>query len=49
MGEGLRRLRDWAKFRARLASNGQVEDVDTEKGRSIPKLKSENSNPFLDD
>ncbi len=49
MGEGLRRLRDWAKFRARLASNGQVEEVDTEKGKFIPRLKSENSNPFLDD
>lgn len=48
MGESLRKLREWAKFRARLASNGAVEDVDIEKSKAIPKLKSEVNNPFID-
>lgn len=48
MGEGLRKLREWAKFRARMASSGVVEDIDVEKGRAIPKLKSEVNNPFID-
>ncbi len=48
MGEGLRKLREWAKFRARTASNGAVEDIDVEKGKAIPKLKSEANNPFID-
>ncbi len=48
MGESLRKLRDWAKFRARPASNGIAEDIDVEKGKAIPKLKSEVNNPFID-
>ena len=48
MGEGLRKLREWAKFRARQASDGIVEDIDVEKGNKIPKLKSEVNNPFID-
>jgi ATP-dependent 26S proteasome regulatory subunit len=48
MGEGLRKLREWAKFRARKASNGAVEDIDMEKSKVIPKLKSEINNPFID-
>ena len=48
MGEGLRKLREWAKFRARQASDGVVEDIDVEKGNKIPKLKSEVNNPFID-
>jgi len=48
MGEGLRKLREWAKFRARQASTGTVEDVDIERSKAIPKLRSEVSNPFLD-
>jgi len=50
MGEGLRKLREWAKFRARMASNGVVEDIEDGKFKSIPKLKSEmsSSNPFIE-
>ena len=48
MGEGLRKLREWAKFRARMASTGTAEDIDVEKSKSIPKLKSEINNPFID-
>ncbi|MDE5755665.1 MAG: AAA family ATPase [Clostridia bacterium] len=48
MGDGLRKLREWAKFRARMASSGTVEEIDVEKGKIIPKLKSEVNNPFID-
>lgn len=48
MGESLRKLREWAKFRARMASSGIVEDIDVEKSKSLPKLKSEVNNPFID-
>ena len=48
MGEGLRKLREWAKFRARMASSGVAEEVDVEKSKSIPKLRSEINNPFID-
>ena len=48
MGEGLRKLREWAKFRARQASDSIAEDIDFEKGKAIPKLKSEVNNPFID-
>ena len=48
MGESLRKLREWAKFRARMASSGVVEDIDVEKSKSLPKLKSEVNNPFID-
>lgn len=48
MGEGLRKLREWAKFRTRMASTGVAEDVDIEKSRQIPRLKSEINNPFID-
>lgn len=48
MGEGLRKLREWAKFRARQASTGNVEEIDMDRSKVIPKLKSEVCNPFID-
>lgn len=48
MGEGIRRLREWASFRARMASSSTAEEIDVEKSRAIPRLKSEINNPFID-
>ena len=48
MGENLRKLREWAKFRARMASNNTAEEINTDQGRKIPLLKSEVSNPFIE-
>ena len=52
MGENLKTLRHWAKYKAKFASSRNLKMVEAEFGKTldeknIPTLKQENSNPFI--
>jgi SpoVK/Ycf46/Vps4 family AAA+-type ATPase len=46
MREAITGLREWAKARARLASNELVETLPDDAGTAVPVLKQERRNPF---
>ncbi len=46
MGESIKSLRDWAKVRAQLASDEEVESIDVD--TSIPRLKNETFKPIFE-
>jgi SpoVK/Ycf46/Vps4 family AAA+-type ATPase len=47
MTDKINKLREWAKVRARLANDEDIEKLSTEQ-RFVPKLKQEVDNPFIE-
>jgi AAA+ superfamily predicted ATPase len=48
MGTTINALRKWSELRARAASSGEREAIETTKDETIPTLRQEKQNPFID-